>query len=395
MPLLDPPSDDPLVATAVRLRERFAVDAVERDEAGGRPVEQVRLLKESGLLTATIPVAYGGLGATWLSVLRVVREFAKTDGSLAHLFGYHHLPIHLTAARASAEQLQRLYGAAVRGQWLWSNSGNVMSPTSHAVRTTGDDGWIVTGFRPFSSGSHVADVIQITWDDPRGRRLSAVVEADRPGIVIEDDWDGIGQRQTGSGTVRFEGVRVDDDELLGDPDIPLSQFESLVTLLQQSVLLNVFVGSAQGALTEARGYTTTKSRPWIHSGVDRHVDDPWIQRGYGELAIQVLAAGDLADQAARSLDAVYGAGRALTAEQRGALAIEIATANLYAGQTGLAVSNDIFEYMGARSATATNGFDRFWRNVRTHSLHNPAEYKLRTVGHWYLTGEPPVPAPYR
>jgi alkylation response protein AidB-like acyl-CoA dehydrogenase len=51
--------------------------------------------------------------------------------------------------------------------------------------------------------------------------------------------------------------------------------------------------------------------------------------------------------------------------------------------------------MGARSATQANGFDRFWRNVRTHTLHNPAEYKKRTVGVFLLTGEFPVPAIYR
>ena len=51
--------------------------------------------------------------------------------------------------------------------------------------------------------------------------------------------------------------------------------------------------------------------------------------------------------------------------------------------------------MGARSATNANGYDRFWRNVRTHTLHNPAEYKKRTVGTWLLTGEFPIPAMYR
>lgn len=64
-------------------------------------------------------------------------------------------------------------------------------------------------------------------------------------------------------------------------------------------------------------------------------------------------------------------------------------------RVGLAVSSEVFEVMGARSATQAYGFDRFWRNVRTHTLHNPAEYKKRTVGAFVLTGEFPVPAMYR
>ncbi|MFT4267727.1 MAG: acyl-CoA dehydrogenase family protein [Xenophilus sp.] len=394
MASFDPtPPADPWLDKAAALRPVFHADAVARDQAGGRPTGQVRLLKEQNLPAAIIPAALGGGGASWASVLRVVREFARTDGSLAHLYGYHFLPLHAVDARAEPAQRERLLRASAAGQWLWGNSGNVMSRTSSARRDGG--GWVVDGFRPFSSGSHVADWLQIAWDDEAGRRFVAAVPADREGIVIADDWDGIGQRQTGSGTVRFEGLRVADDELLGRPDDPLTPYASLVTLLQQSVLLNVFIGSAQGALDEGREYTTTKSRPWIHSGVERHVDDPWIQRRYGELAIRVQAAVELAELAARSLDAAYARGPALTHEERGRAAIDIAAANLYAGETGLAASSGIFELMGARSATTANGFDRFWRNVRTHTLHNPAEYKKRTVGHWLLTGAYPEPAPYR
>ena len=107
----------------------------------------------------------------------------------------------------------------------------------------------------------------------------------------------------------------------------------------------------------------------------------------------VGAARTLREQA---LPLVFRAqGPALTGEDRGRAAIDIATANVYAGEAGLAVSSEIFEVMGARSATNANGFDRFWRNVRTHTLHNPAEYKKRTVGTWLLAGEFPVPAIYR
>lgn len=386
-------ADDTLLAKAIELRQAFHRDAVERDKAGGRPVDQIRLLKESGLASAQIPREYGGRGASWLTILRIVREFARTDGSLAHLFGYHHLPLNHILFRGSTAQRQRWLTGSVAGNWIWSNSGNALSKTSSGERRA--TGWIINGSRPFSSGSHVADYIQISWENADGARLTAAVPADRDGIVIENDWDGIGQRQTGSGTVRFVNLEIDDDELIGSPDLPLTPFSSLTSLLQQSVLLNVFVGSAQGILDEGRDYTTTSSRPWIYSGVERHIDDPWIKRQYGDLFVRTLAASELADKAARSLDAAYGEGPLLTAAGRGAAAIDIATANVYAGDVGLAVSSEVFEVMGARSATTENGFDRFWRNVRTHTLHNPAEYKKRTVGTWLLSGEFPVPAIYR
>ena len=115
---------------------------------------------------------------------------------------------------------------------------------------------------------------------------------------------------------------------------------------------------------------------------------------YGALYARTLAAAELADKAARSLDAAYAKGPALTAEERGRAAIELATANVYGGEVGLAASG-VFEATGARSATRPNGFDRFWRNVRIHTLHNPAHYKLRTVGAWFLTGDFPEPGLFR
>jgi alkylation response protein AidB-like acyl-CoA dehydrogenase len=268
-----------------------------------------------------------------------------------------------------------------------------MSKTS--TGTSDGEDWVINGSRPFSSGSHIADYLQIAWEDAEGARHVAAIPADRAGIVIEDDWDAIGQRQTGSGTVRFDNVRVWQHEVIGAPNQAVSPRQSLISLLQQAVLLNVFIGSAQGALTDGREYTTTTSRPWIYSGVDKHTDDPWIQREYGELYIRTLAAVELADIAGRRLDEAFERGDALTSEQRGETAIALATANIYAGEIGLDASSAVFEVMGARSATKANGFDRFWRNVRTHTLHNPAEYKKRTVGTWFLEGEYPIPAIYR
>ncbi len=120
---------DPFVARAVELKTIFHQDAVKRDKQGGRPIEQIRLLKDSGLPSAQIPVGYGGQGASWLSILRVVREFAQTDGSLAHLYGYHHLPLNLVLFRGSSAQKDHWLRASAAGNLMWGNSGNAMSKT--------------------------------------------------------------------------------------------------------------------------------------------------------------------------------------------------------------------------------------------------------------------------
>ncbi|MFT4267725.1 MAG: acyl-CoA dehydrogenase family protein [Xenophilus sp.] len=398
--LFEPDADNPFVARAAELRDRFKRDAIERDQAGGQPTEQIRLLKEHRLLALLLPREHGGEGEPWSTVLRIARLFAQVDGSLGHLFGYHHSALLGLRLRNAPDKTEPIWRRSAQEQWFWGNTANSFSKSLFG-RQEGE--WFVLdGFRPFTSGSHVADWLSSAWEDPQtGERRFAAIPADREGIVIEHDWDGIGQRQTGSGRVSFHGVRIHQDEVLGtaaplDPTrAPAEPWRSLTPFQQQSVLLNVFVGSAQGTLRAARAYTRERSRPWLHSGVERHIDDPWVQRQYGELYVKTQAATLLADRAARALDFASARGPALTAGERGEVAVAIAAANALAGEVALEVTSEIFEVMGARSAVRPLGFDRFWRNVRIHTLHNPAEYKVRNVGRHFLLGEPPAPGTFQ
>ena len=378
----DPDLSDPLLAAAASLRTALHADAVARDKAGGAPLEPLQLLRDAGLPSAQIPVSYGGQGASWRSVLRAVRELARTDGSLAQRYGEHHVALHALVARGTAAQRDRLLLASARGQWLWAHATDAGQPLAGARRD--GESWVLDGVLPTASGAQAADRLLIEWQDIGGKRFLASLPADREGLVIDHALDSIGQRQSGHAMVRLQGLRVADDEVLGAPDAPSTPFLSLDTLLRQSVQFNVSLGSAQGALREARDYTNTSSRPWIHSGVARHTDDPWVQRKYGELAIRTWAATELAEQAADQLDAAYAQGADLGETQRDEAAASIAAANLYAGETALAVSSEIFEVMGARSATTANGFDRFWRNTRTQTLQDRAEHRQQALGRWLL-----------
>jgi alkylation response protein AidB-like acyl-CoA dehydrogenase len=60
----------------------------------------------------------------------------------------------------------------------------------------------------------------------------------------------------------------------------------------------------------------------------------------------------------------------------------------------LDVTARIFELTGARSTAAHHRFDRYWRNVRTHTLHDPVFYKAREVGDFTLNDRVPEPSLY-
>ena len=67
---------------------------------------------------------------------------------------------------------------------------------------------------------------------------------------------------------------------------------------------------------------------------------------------------------------------------------------MLAHRASIEVTNALFEATGARSTAARYGFDRFWRNARVHTLHDPIDYKIRDIGRHQLTGQLPDPTPY-
>ncbi|MCY1527480.1 Dibenzothiophene desulfurization enzyme C [compost metagenome] len=85
---------------------------------------------------------------------------------------------------------------------------------------------------------------------------------------------------------------------------------------------------------------------------------------------------------------------ALTAAERAEVALAISEAKVVAARAALEITSQVFENMGARSTSSRYGFDRFWRNVRVHSLHDPLDYKVRDLGHWLLSGQGPTPSLY-
>ncbi|WP_206922861.1 acyl-CoA dehydrogenase family protein [Alicyclobacillus suci] len=385
---------DDIWVSVQRLAEAFAVDAVEREQAGGNAKRQRDMLRESGLLTLLIPERYGGGGETWSTVLRIVRELAKVDGSLAHLYGYHFLQLVAPHLVGTPEQKRYFYTESAKHNWFW---GNAFNPLDQRLRGNREDGRVVlNGRKSFCTGAQDSDRLLVSWvegDDPAAL-YTAVIPTRREGVLVHDDWDGLGQRQTDSGTVEFQDVVVEPHEIIAVPLANKSPFSTIDAPLSQMILANIFAGSATGALEAAKEYTRTQSRPWYTSGVNAAHRDPYTLRKYGDMWVELQGATSLLDAAGHSIDAAWEKEFSLTSDERGRVAVHTAAANALASKVALNVTSQVFEVMGARSATKNHGFDRFWRNVRTHTLHNPIDYKFKNIGNWYVNDEPPKPGWY-
>ena len=382
-----------LDSAAQLLAESFAETAAERDREGGTAKRERDAIRRSGLLRASVPRDYGGDGASWSEVTRLVRILSRADSSLGHLFGFHHLLVATVRLFGSRAQWEAAYRETARGDLFWGNALNPLDPGTQLSQTS--TGYLLNGKKSFCSGALDSDRLIVSANDPQSTKLLiAAIPSNRAGLRYNHDWDNMGQRQSDSGSVEFDNVALDEADFLRTPGPLGSPFASLRPCIAQLVLANVYLGIGCGALETAKGYTRTQRRAWPASGVERATEDPYVLARYGEMRLELSAARLLADAAASALDNAWRRAEDVTAEERGEVALAIAAAKVSATRASLSVSSRIFDVMGARSTAAQLRLDRFYRNARTHTLHDPVDYKIKELGDWELNGNVPVPSFY-
>jgi alkylation response protein AidB-like acyl-CoA dehydrogenase len=383
---------------AVEVAAILAVDAVERDRVQAVPTAEVQLLKDSGLTTLLGPAEHGGGGQTWDVAYQVIRQVASGDGSLGQLIGYHYLwawAIRLVGTPAQIAEVEQLYTS----QNLFF--GGAVNPRDGdlTIREDGDE-LVFSGRKTFSTGSKVSDltVLEGVLEDTDDH-IFAIVPSHQPGISFHDDWDHLGQRLTESGGVTITDVRIPWSAAAGyvDKEFQELTYATLNLPAIQLVFASFYLGIAEGGLRAAASYAREKTRPWPYGGDDKDgAEQEWFRlEGFGRLQSQVWAAQALADDAAYEISLLLHADReALTAEQRGHAAVRIAAVKQLANDAALEVGTKIYELTGARATSNSVGLDIYWRNARTHTLHDPVAYKRREVGEYALLGRLPEPTWY-
>lgn len=377
-----------------QLADLFAIDAVERDQLGGTPKAQRDAIRASGLLAMLIPQQFGGLGCSWREIMATTQRFARVDSSLAHVFGFHHLQLATVQMFARDEQWQLWFDQTASRNWFWGNALNVLDARMTVQQQYG---WYeFSGQKSFSSGAADSEILLASGFETRkdNRFVMAMIPSGRTGITIHNDWDNIGQRQTDSGNVTFERVRVEHDEMLLDPGPNSSAFASLRPLISQLHFASMFLGIAEGAFNEARDYTRREKRPWLRSPARVATEDHYVLHHYGEFWVGLESVRLLVDRAARQLDTAWNKALQLDAAERGLLALAVGTAKVAATQHGLDICNRLFDVTGARATHASLRFDRHWRNMRTQTLHDPLDYRIQELGQWALNERIPEPSYY-
>ncbi|MFF4211393.1 SfnB family sulfur acquisition oxidoreductase [Streptomyces sp. NPDC001796] len=380
--------DSEALAVAAALADDFRAGASQRDADRTLPREELDRLSASGLLAVTVPAEHGGTDVTAGTLAEIFRLLATADGSLAQIPQSHFAYVNVIRRQGTPQQQKFFFAELLAGRRFGNAQSEAGTKHVQDIRTRleplPDGSYLLNGVKHYSTGALFADWIPVLARDDNGHLQVAFVPSDAPGLTVIDDWDGMGQRTTASGTVRLVGVPVPADRVF--PHHLTFRGPQLHGAFAQLLHAAIDAGIAAGALAEAAEFVRTKSRPWFESGAETAVEDPLLIQRFGELALQVRTAEALLREAARAADRARAG---LTDDSAAEASIAVAAAKVRAAQAAVEVAGALFEVAGTRSALNSLNLHRHWRDARTHTLHDPARWKIQHIGRYVLNGTRP------
>jgi alkylation response protein AidB-like acyl-CoA dehydrogenase len=377
----------------------IAQDAKERRNTGSeaRPYFGVDLIRQSRLGALRLPVELGGAGASIRDVFKVVIRLAEADPDVAHILRYHFYKVELLLLKRNFEQNKKWLKKVAEGEIIGNafteiSSKNVGTLSFETTLTPDGENYRLNGVKYFSTGTLYADSVVVMASTPEGKTVSVHIPTDREGVIIEDDWDGIGQRLTGSGTTRLNNVFVHKNEVtfIGDEETP---FNSMLQLFLQAVI----TGIIRNVVTDAKDLVLGRARSFTFAASDKPATDPQLLQIIGQLSSSAFAAESIVLAAAEAQDI------AINAAVNGVIDFSLsheasfraAQAKVIVDELALKASTLLYEVGGASATRQSTHLDRHWRNVRTISSHNPTVYKARAIGNYVVNGiELPIRSVY-
>ncbi|WP_416518493.1 SfnB family sulfur acquisition oxidoreductase [Streptomyces achromogenes] len=380
--------DAEALAVAAELAEEFRAGASLRDAERRLPRQELDRLSASGLLAVTVPAGHGGADVRTETLAEIFRLLGSADGSIAQIPQSHFVYVNVIRRQGTPEQQKFFFAELLAGRRL----GNAQSEagTKHVqdirtrLRRRPDGSYLLSGVKHYCTGALFAHWIPVLARAEDDTLHAAYVPRDAPGVRVVDDWDGMGQRTTASGTVHLTDVAVPADRVL--PHHLTFQGPQLHGAFAQLLHAAIDAGIAADALAEAAAFVRTKSRPWFESGVESAADDPLLIQRFGELGLRVRSAEALLREAARTVDAARDD---LTDDSAAAASIAVAAAKVVAAQAAVEVSSALFEVAGTRAALRSLNLHRHWRDARTHTLHDPTRWKVQHIGRYVIDGTRP------
>jgi acyl-CoA dehydrogenase len=241
-------------ATLEEIGPQLAREGRRCDEANEFAAANFELLRAREFLALVVPAELGGHGLSRTETAQVLRKMAHYCPSTALALAMHTHPTAAAAWRWTHQKapvdglLKRI--ATERIQLLTSGGSDWLHGSGKAEKVEG--GYRITGRKNFASGAPMANLFMTgaIEDDPKEGPtvLQFGVPMNAKGISIEETWDTMGMRATGSHDVVFDGVFVPDAAVAArrKPGVwhPLLH---LVSMIAFPIVYSVYTGIAEAA----------------------------------------------------------------------------------------------------------------------------------------------------
>lgn len=372
--------------------KRIAEGALAREKDRTLPYEPIQWLKQAGFGAVRVPVAFGGDGVSQKQLFQLLIELAQADSNVVQALRGHFAFVEdrLNAQKTAAQTLW--FERFVRGEIVgnaWTEIGQVEIGDVATRVTAAQDGKLrINGQKYYSTGTIFADWIDLfALDETTDQHVIAAVSTQAQGIDIVDDWDGFGQKTTGSGTLTLNNVEIERDHIL----VFENRFK-YQTAFYQVVHLATLAGIAQSAVQTFKQEVRQRTRIYSHSNASLVREDAQILQIIGKASAQAYAAQSIALSTAEALDAAYlqhfqnDEQAELDANQRAELVS--AQGQVVIAELVLNLSSELFNALGASASSTDKQLDRFWRNARVVASHNPLVYKQKVIGDWEVNQAP-------
>ncbi len=381
--------DDEAITVATVLAAELDGPSADRESETIPPVAELERASELGITSLFVPRSHGGPEVRYGTLAEVVRIIARSNPSVAQILIAQYTLGDVITDKGSAEQKSHFLPLIAKGARIANALTEFGTKSAADIKTTltrrPEGGYWLDGEKFYTTGSYVSHWFPVLAREGADRVAFAFVARNAPGLEILDDWRGVGQRATVSGTARFRRIEVPDIAVIfaGSEPAPHSG-NTFAQLLHAAV----DVGIAGGALAAAAAFLRDKARAWPEAGVERASEEAHTIRTFGELKVLESGADALVERAGRVLDRLRRDPHDRPLQTKAILAV--AEARAAADHAALTISSEIFALGGARSALESWNLDRFWRNARTHTVHDPIRWRHHAIGNFHLNGVEPA-----
>ncbi|OCA90619.1 acyl-CoA dehydrogenase [Bacillus sp. FJAT-27225] len=334
------------------------------DRNGEFPYENFTLLKKSGYTALTVPTEYGGMGISLFELLQLQEKLAEGDGSTALAAGWHMGIIkNLDEKRPWKEEVFRKLcedtvnkGALLNSAASEKATGSPTrggKPQTIAVKV--GEGWRLSGRKIFTTLSPVLDYVLVSASlNGRDNIGTFLIKMDTPGVSIEETWNSISMRGTGSHDLILTDCMVSDEHLV----------ETSSGKKGANGWLLHIPACYLGIAAAARNYAISFSKTYSPNSIEGTISElPAVRHRIGEMELLLLQSRHFLYSVARKWDTS-------NAETRDNMVPELNAAKTAVVNDAQKIVDLAMRIVGAGSLSRTNPMQRYYRDVRA-GIHNP------------------------